>query len=103
MVTRASISFEHPATDSPIYVVTEMSTPPWEPLEMRDSGEKTETGDVIFIRNFEDVAEGSYQYKIRIGDSDWVLDTTKDTGNFPLLSTCDCLSFNRLWLKPILT
>ncbi|CAI6337645.1 unnamed protein product [Periconia digitata] len=78
MVTRASITFEHPKTDSPVYVVTEMSSPPWEPLEMKDSGRKTDAGDIIFVRDFEDVDEGNHQYKIRIGEGNWVLDSSKD-------------------------
>ncbi|PVI05571.1 hypothetical protein DM02DRAFT_84270 [Periconia macrospinosa] len=81
MVTRASITFEHPGAERPVYVVTDMSSPPWELLEMQDSGQRNEAGDIIFVREFDNVTEGNHQYKIRIGDGNWVLDSSKDTAS----------------------
>lgn len=42
--------------------------------------EKTETGDLIFEAAFHDVQAGVYQYKIRIGEHEWVVDEGKRTG-----------------------
>ena len=39
-----------------------------------------EYGRRIFSRHFDNVKEGTYQYKVRIGESQWVLDESKDTG-----------------------
>lgn len=42
--------------------------------------EKTETGELLFYKEFDDVEEGEYQYKFRLGQGDWwVLDETAET------------------------
>lgn len=76
----ATITFSQAGVQSPVYVVTSLSSPPWEILEMSVSDEQTTSGDLIFTKQFEDVAEGSYQYKIRIGDGHWFLDQSKESG-----------------------
>jgi hypothetical protein len=78
-MARATIKFSQPDVEDPVYVVTDMSTPPWEVLKMTDSGVKSESGDAIFVYEFDGVDDGTHQYKIRIGDNDWILDNTKDT------------------------
>lgn len=47
---------------------------------MRVSEEQTASANLIFARQFEGLVEGSHQYKIRIGDGNWVLDESKETG-----------------------
>ncbi|UPX21208.1 uncharacterized protein EKO05_0011402 [Ascochyta rabiei] len=75
----ATITFTQPGVQPPVYVVTSLSTPPWAPLELKPSEEKTPSGDMVFEHRFGNVAEGSYQYKIRIGEGHWVLDESKET------------------------
>jgi hypothetical protein len=80
MAGQARITFTQPGIQPPVYVVTSLSNPPWETLELNVTNEKTDSGDLIFARQFENVDEGSYQYKIRIGDGYWVVDESKDSG-----------------------
>lgn len=80
MQSEATITFTQPGVEPPVYVVTSLSTPPWAPLELKPSKEKTPSGDYIFKQKFGNVAEGSYQYKIRIGEGHWVIDESKETG-----------------------
>jgi len=42
---------------------------------------QNESGDLIFTKQFLGIAEGSYQYKIRIGEDHWVLDQSTESGN----------------------
>ncbi|KAF2714614.1 hypothetical protein K504DRAFT_366059, partial [Pleomassaria siparia CBS 279.74] len=79
MACRATITFTQPGVQPPVYVVTSLSDPPWEPLELAVSEEKTDAGHHIFTRQFDHVAEGNYQYKIRIGEGHWVVDEYKDS------------------------
>jgi hypothetical protein len=80
MTSEATITFSQAGVQPPVYVVTSLSTPPWATLELTPSNEKTPSGDVIFRQQFGNVAEGSYQYKIRIGEGHWVVDETKESG-----------------------
>ncbi|KAF2126034.1 hypothetical protein P153DRAFT_298733 [Dothidotthia symphoricarpi CBS 119687] len=79
MTAKATISFSQPGVQPPVYVVTPLSNPPWETLELTVDDEKMPSGDLVFTRHFNDVGEGSYQYKIRIGEGYWVLDESKET------------------------
>ncbi|KAJ4354853.1 hypothetical protein N0V95_003463 [Ascochyta clinopodiicola] len=79
MQGEAAITFTQPGVHPPVFVVTSLSTPPWEPLELKPSKEKTPSGDLIFEQKFGNVAEGSYQYKIRIGEGHWVVDESKES------------------------
>ncbi|KAJ4313080.1 hypothetical protein N0V94_007114 [Neodidymelliopsis sp. IMI 364377] len=79
MTSEATIIFSQAGVQPPVYVVTSLSTPPWATLELTPSNEKTPSGDVIFRQQFGNVAEGSYQYKIRIGEGHWVVDETKES------------------------
>lgn len=76
---RAKIFYSRPGIQGPLYIVTSMSSPPWEVLEMK-RGEPTSTGDPVYYREFENVSEGQHQYKIRIGDHHWVVDDQAETG-----------------------
>ncbi|ORY11921.1 hypothetical protein BCR34DRAFT_601038 [Clohesyomyces aquaticus] len=78
MAAQATITFSQPGVQAPVYVVTSLSTPPWEILEMQVSEEKTGNGDLIFVRHFDNVADGDYQYKVRIGEGHWVVDESTD-------------------------
>ncbi|KAF2789054.1 hypothetical protein K505DRAFT_365945 [Melanomma pulvis-pyrius CBS 109.77] len=79
MTGHARITFSQPGVQSPVYVVTSLSNPPWETLELSVADEKTDSGQLLFARQFDHVSEGSYQYKIRIGEGYWVVDESKDT------------------------
>ncbi|KAF3036804.1 hypothetical protein E8E12_005144 [Didymella heteroderae] len=79
MQSEATITFTQPGTQPPVYVVTSLSTPPWATLELKPSEEKTPSGDLVFEQKFGNVAEGSYQYKIRIGEGHWVVDESKES------------------------
>lgn len=83
MPRRATITFSTDA-EGPVFVVTELSTPPWTPLEMSSDNAESPGGHRNFTRSFEGIAEGEYQYKVRIGEDHWVVDEAKETGNnFP--------------------
>lgn len=82
MHSEATIAFTQPGVQPPVYVVTSLSTPPWEPLELKPSKEQTSSGDLVFEQGFDNVNEGSYQYKIRIGEGHWVVDESKESGKY---------------------
>lgn len=80
MQSEATITFSQPGVQPPVYVVTSLSTPPWATLELKPSKQTTPSGDLVFEQKFGNVAEGSYQYKIRIGEGRWVVDESKESG-----------------------
>jgi hypothetical protein len=82
-----TIKYAKAGTDSPVYIVTELSSPPWEVLPMHPTSQKTDFGGTVFARDFDDVPPGTYQYKIRIGDHHWLIDDTKLTGKLHLNHT----------------
>ncbi|KAK4985609.1 hypothetical protein LTR50_005874 [Elasticomyces elasticus] len=72
MTQTVRITYSHPGTRPPVYIVTSLSKPQWDVLEMssRSKGEEFE-----FYYDFDGVEEGEYQYKFRLGPGDWwVLD-----------------------------
>ncbi|KAF2270172.1 hypothetical protein CC78DRAFT_574297 [Lojkania enalia] len=79
MAGHATITFSQPGVQPPVFVVTSISSQPWETLEMNADGKKSASGDLVFTRQFANVPEGDYQYKIRIGDGHWVVDESKDS------------------------
>ncbi|KAL1655697.1 hypothetical protein SLS61_001720 [Didymella pomorum] len=79
MQNEATITFTQPGVQPPVYMVTSLSTPPWATLELKPIKEKTPSGDLVFEQKFGNVAEGSYQYKIRIGEGHWVVDESKES------------------------
>jgi hypothetical protein len=84
MTESVTITFSQTGVQPPVYVVTSMSEPPWEPLEMTVDEEQTASANLIFTRQFNKVAEGDHQYKIRVGDGHWVVDDSKDAGTLCL-------------------
>lgn len=42
--------------------------------------ENSTSGDLVFSKQFSDVTEGSYQYKIRVGEDHWVVDESREIG-----------------------
>jgi len=80
MSNSATITFSQTGLQPPVYVVTSLSEPPWEILEMSVDTEQTASANAIFTRRFDNVPEGDHQYKIRIGDGHWVVDESKDSG-----------------------
>lgn len=80
MAESATITFAATGVQPPVYVVTSLSNPPWETLEMDVDKEQTASANLIFTKRFDNIPEGSYQYKIRVGDGHWVVDESKDSG-----------------------
>ncbi|KAF1961741.1 hypothetical protein CC80DRAFT_543105 [Byssothecium circinans] len=80
-MARATITFASSNVQGrPVYVVTDMTSPPWEAVELHDSGERTESGEIVYAHEFQgDFAEGDHPYKIRIGDNEWIVDPTQRT------------------------
>ncbi|KAF2001547.1 hypothetical protein P154DRAFT_574894 [Amniculicola lignicola CBS 123094] len=78
-MAKATIGFSRPGLQAPVFVVTSLSTPPWDVLEMNVDDQKTDSGDLVFKLSFDHVAEGTYQYKIRTGGSHWVIDDSQET------------------------
>ncbi|TKA77413.1 hypothetical protein B0A49_03495 [Cryomyces minteri] len=71
------ITYAHPGTKPPVYIITSLGSPQWEPTEMQYS---PKDGELEFSKSFENVDEGEYQYKFRLGPGDWwVLDETAET------------------------
>ncbi|KAH8719301.1 hypothetical protein GQ44DRAFT_623802 [Phaeosphaeriaceae sp. PMI808] len=79
MTNQATITFSQTGVQPPVYVVTSLSDPPWETLEMDVDTEQTVPENFVFMRHFHNVKEGSYQYKVRVGDGHWVVDESKDS------------------------
>ncbi|RAR11746.1 hypothetical protein DDE83_004473 [Stemphylium lycopersici] len=77
MATDATIVFSRTGVQPPVYVTTSLSG--WAPLEMDAEEDETRPGNLIFTKTFKHVAQGSYQYKIRLGEHDWILDESKET------------------------
>jgi hypothetical protein len=80
MTESATITFSQAGVQPPVYVVTSISEPPWETLEMRVDKDRSTSADLVFTRRFDNVAEGNYQYKIRVGEGQWVVDESRDSG-----------------------
>jgi hypothetical protein len=79
MATKATITFSQTGVQPPVYVTSSLSG--WTTLEMDVEEDKTASDNLVFSKEFSDVAEGSHQYKIRLGEDHWILDESKDTGN----------------------
>ena len=80
MATDATITFSQTGVQPPVYVTTSLSG--WAPLEMDAEEDQANPGNLIFTKTFKNVAQGSYQYKIRLGEDHWILDESKETGMF---------------------
>jgi len=70
-----TIDFRSPGAQPPIYLAGSLTSPPWEPQEM--SHEDDQNGGLHFYKKVENVHDGEYQYKFRLGPGEWwVLDET---------------------------
>ena len=78
MTGSTTITFSQTGVQPPVYVTSSLSG--WTTLEMNVEDDKTASDNLVFSKEFSDVAEGSYQYKIRVGEDHWVLDESKETG-----------------------
>jgi hypothetical protein len=78
MAGNATITFSQTGVQPPVYVTTSLND--WTPVEMDVQEDKTASDNLIFSKEFKNVPEGSYQYKIRVGEDHWVLDESKETG-----------------------
>ncbi|GAB7345906.1 hypothetical protein MBLNU457_4142t1 [Dothideomycetes sp. NU457] len=77
MKSHVRLTYSSPGLCPPVYVITSMSEPQWEPVEM-DHTQK-EDGHFHFSKEF-DAEEGQHQYKYRLGPGDWwALDESKQT------------------------
>ncbi|EMD85714.1 hypothetical protein COCC4DRAFT_207779 [Bipolaris maydis ATCC 48331] len=77
MATHATITFSQPGVRPPVYVTSSLSG--WTPLEMDVADNTTASGDPVFTKTFSNVDQGSYQYKVRLGQDHWILDESKQT------------------------
>lgn len=75
-----TISYSSPGTKPPVYVGAEFTDPAWEPLPMYVREGKSDTGDLVFYRQYDQLPEGKYQYKFRLGDDWWVIDDEAPIG-----------------------
>ena len=88
MTGSTTITFSQTGVQPPVYVTSSLSG--WTALEMKVEDDKTASDNLVFSKEFSDVAEGSYQYKIRVGEDHWVLDESKETGMSTRTSFCLC-------------
>lgn len=78
MKSHIQLTYSSEGLCPPVFVVTSMSEPQWEVVEM-DFAQK-ENGQYEFHKDFE-AEEGQHQYKFRLGPGDWwVLDESKEIG-----------------------
>ncbi|KAF1937224.1 hypothetical protein EJ02DRAFT_426816 [Clathrospora elynae] len=77
MTGNATITFSQTGVQPPVYVTTALSG--WETLEMSVDREQTASEKLVFTKHFDGVDEGSYQYKIRIGEDHWILDESQES------------------------
>jgi len=82
MKSTVRLSYSNHGLQSPVYVVTSLSDPQWQPIEMQTK--QKDDGQFEFYKDFE-AEEGPHQYKFRLGPGDWwTVDETKQTGE------CQC-------------
>ncbi|KAF2150588.1 hypothetical protein K461DRAFT_178788 [Myriangium duriaei CBS 260.36] len=76
MKQEVRLSYQSKGLRPPVYVVTSLSEPQWEPKELH-SKVLDDDNELEFWRVFE-AEEGEHQYKFRLGPGDWwALDETK--------------------------
>lgn len=70
-----TIDFRSPGAVPPIYIASSITLPQWEPQEM--DFENDQDGAFHFYKKNENVKDGEYQYKFRLGGGEWwILDET---------------------------
>ena len=78
MKQHVRLSYRCAGLRPPVYVVTSLSDPQWQPLEMHSN--VLDSQELEFWREFEAVP-GEHQYKFRLGPGDWwALDESKPIG-----------------------
>ncbi|KAF2852727.1 hypothetical protein T440DRAFT_392489 [Plenodomus tracheiphilus IPT5] len=77
MTSNAIIVFSQAGVRPPVYVTTSLSG--WTILEMDAEKAQEDSEELVFKKEFVDIAEGSHQYKIRIGQDHWVLDESTES------------------------
>ncbi|KAF2497818.1 hypothetical protein BU16DRAFT_525413 [Lophium mytilinum] len=78
MTSSITISFSREGMRPPVFITSSLVQ--WQIWKMEVHDDTTENGDQIFYKTFEDVKDGEYQYKFRLGYDDWwVLDSEKET------------------------
>jgi hypothetical protein len=68
MPQEVKITFSSPSLQPPVYIISSLSEPQWEVLEMDASA--GENGQLHFSKVFH-AQPGEYQYKFRLGPGDW--------------------------------
>lgn len=84
---RVRITYTSPGTQPPLFVAGAFTDPPWQPCEMDHVNNAPDStvdpqgqADNTFFKEFR-VAEGSWQYKFRLGPGDWwACDETAEIG-----------------------
>ena len=77
MKQHVTVEYSSPGLQPPVYILTSLSEPQWEPVEME--AKDKDGAEYRFCRAF-DVEEGEYQYKFRLGPGDWwVCDESRPT------------------------
>ena len=85
--SNVTISYQRLGTRPPMFVAGSFTEPLWvaQELDQRDVD-----GEYIFSKAFE-VKPGTYQYKFRVGYSDWwICDEANETGKPRLFVECPC-------------
>ena len=78
MKSHVRLSYSSAGLCPPVYVISSMSEPQWEPVEMEFT--QKEDGHYDFYKEFKS-EEGQHQYKFRLGPGDWwALDESKQIG-----------------------
>ena len=68
MKQTVTVQYSSPGLQPPVYILTSLSDPQWDPIEMHQ--ETNSDGGYVFSKVFR-VEEGEYQYKFRLGAGDW--------------------------------
>lgn len=85
MTQQIRVSFKSRGLRAPVYIVTSLSEPQWQPIELHSH--VLDDNELEFWRLF-DVEEGEYQYKFRLGPGDWwACDHTKPIGESAMFET----------------
>jgi len=89
---RVRITYTSPGAQPPVFVAGAFTDPPWQPCEMDKALDSTVDPqgkpDTAFFKEFQ-VAEGSWQYKFRLGPGDWwACDESAEIGWLIILFWC---------------
>ena len=68
MKANVTVSYSQPGLQPPVFIVTSLSEPQWQPVELDFT--KKDDGQFHFHKDFS-AEEGEHQYKFRLGPGDW--------------------------------